>query len=249
MARNVTRKEMQAYVKRMTQINELARRAMEEWDEANPGADPYERCLAAYVINRKYGEASAALACQMYDEVAAAQGVAVPPAEPAPTATFGETAKAVRGTIRNQHSTVGATVARLVKQAGEDTTLKNAIRDGAEFAWVPNGDTCGFCIMLASNGWQRAPKGATTRAAHIHANCDCTYAVRFDKRSGVEGYDPDHYKLLWDEAKEAAEDYDGGTGWKDALNALRREHYEENRDKINAQKRAAYRKRVEAQEN
>ena len=38
--------------------------------------------------------------------------------------------------------------------------LKNALRDGAEFAWVPNGDTCAFCMTLASRGWQRASKRA-----------------------------------------------------------------------------------------
>lgn len=27
--------------------------------------------------------------------------------------------------------------------------LKNALRDGAEFAWVSNGDTCAFCMTLA----------------------------------------------------------------------------------------------------
>jgi hypothetical protein len=205
----------------------------------------------AYGICTQYGEAAAELACQMYDAAAAASNANAPPAEPAETATFGEVAKAINGArkqSKNEEHTA-AVGARLVKQAGLDTTLQNAHRDGAEFAWVPHGDSCGFCIMLASKGWQTAPKGAATRAAHVHANCDCTYAVRFDSRSGVEGYDPDYYKLRWDEAKEAAEDWDGGTGWQDALNALRREQYEENAEKINAQKRAAYAKRVEAKKN
>ena len=53
--------------------------------------------------------------------------------------------------------------------------LKNAVRDGAEWAWVPHGDTCPFCITLASNGWQKASRKVLKggHAEHIHANCDC----------------------------------------------------------------------------
>lgn len=69
------------------------------------------------------------------------------------------------------------------------------IRNGAEFAWVPHGDTCAFCTMLASRGWQRASKKALKNghAEHIHAHCDCEYAVRFGRESSVKGYDPDEY--------------------------------------------------------
>ena len=107
--------------------------------------------------------------------------------------------------------------------------LKNALRDGAEFAWVPNGDTCAFCMTLASRGWQRASKGAIKNghAEHIHANCDCTYAIRFDPEVNVEGYDPDAYLKAY---RDAGSD----------VNELRRIHYAENRERINAQKRAAY---------
>ena len=97
--------------------------------------------------------------------------------------------------MKQSQSKVPATVARLVKQVGADTTLKNAKRDGAQFAWIPHGDTCAFCITLASRGWQymsdEALKGG--HAEHIHANCDCEYAVRFDGHSTVAGYDPDKY--------------------------------------------------------
>ena len=80
-------------------------------------------------------------------------------------------------------------------QVGADTTLKNAERDGAQFAWVPHGDTCAFCIALASRGWQYKSKKAMRNghAEHIHAHCDCEYAVRFDGKSTVAGYDPDKY--------------------------------------------------------
>ncbi|MCD8054201.1 MAG: hypothetical protein LUF00_09170 [Lachnospiraceae bacterium] len=82
-------------------------------------------------------------------------------------------------------------------------TLKNAERDGAQFAWVPQGDTCAFCLTLASRGWQYMSKKALRNghAEHIHANCDCQYAIRFDSSSTVEGDDSDKYREMYDSAE------------------------------------------------
>ena len=94
---------------------------------------------------------------------------------------------------------------------------------------MPHGDTCPFCITLASNGWQKASqkllKGG--HAEHIHANCDCEFAVRFRSDTTVAGYDPDKYYRQYREA--------GGD-----INKMRRIDYAANRERINAQKRAAY---------
>ena len=84
--------------------------------------------------------------------------------------------------------------------------------------------------MLASKGWVNQTQwGANSHSEHIHANCDCTYAVRFNNKLDVEGYDPE--KLREDY-------YDAGDNQKDRLNAMRREQYAQNKDEINAQKRA-----------
>ena len=233
--------DWQAFVRRLSAVNAAAAAAMQAWMEANPAAGEAARIAAAYAIATRYGEASAALACLMYDAIAAAEGLALPPAEPAPAATYGETAKAVIGAMKNLQSTVPATVGRLVKLAGADTTLQNALRDRAEFAWIPAGDTCPFCLMLASNGWQGMSAKALKNghAEHIHANCDCTYAVRHDGRSSVEGYDPRQY---YDRLRDA----DPAGSWEDRVNALRREQYRANADKINEQKRIAYARRRQA---
>lgn len=94
---------------------------------------------------------------------------------------------------------------------------------------MPHGDTCPFCITLASNGWQKASskvlKGG--HADHIHANCDCEFAIRFDHNTTVAGYDPDKYLKQYRDA--------GGD-----INKMRRVNYAANKERINAQKRAAY---------
>ena len=69
-------------------------------------------------------------------------------------------------------------------------------------------------------------------AEHIHANCDCTYAVRFDGKSTVAGYDPDKYLAQYNSAK--------GNSSQAKINSLRRENYARNKDSINARKRELY---------
>lgn len=196
----------------------------------------------AYAIATKYGEASAELACEMYDAIGEASGLTLPPAVPAETSTYSEIAKTINGVIKQaaNEEMLAAAVGRQVKQTGVDTTMENAIRDGAEWAWIPHGDTCAFCITLASRGWQKASKKALKNghAEHIHANCDCTYAVRHDGKTTYAGYDPDRY-LDW------YMNVDPGGKPKDKINALRREFYKENADYINDQKRDAYAKRKE----
>ena len=246
----ISRRAWLRYIGQLRQINNKAAEEMIKY-RASVVADVEAGTLTgnearklivdrAYAVATSYGEASAAVACEMYDAVAAMEGASVPAAIPAQTATYSETAKTVYGTINMNPSVMPAAVGRLVKQAGADTTVQNAIRDGAEWAWIPNGDTCAFCITLASQGWMPASKDQLdgNHAEHIHANCDCTFAIRFNSDTDVAGYDPDKYLDMYNGA-------DPGGTWKDKVNAMRREIYAKNADEINAQKRSAYEKRKE----
>lgn len=189
---------------------------MQEWVRKHGFSDDKALLDYAYALSSHYGQAIGSLACEMYEKTAAAQGAIVPTAEMADLPEYGEVAKAVHGTMKQSQAKVPATVARLVKQVGADTTLKNAKRDGAQFAWIPHGDTCAFCITLASRGWQymsdKALKGG--HAEHIHANCDCEYAVRFDGHSTVAGYDPDKYLEIYNNMSGSSSD--------EKINSLRR---------------------------
>lgn len=189
----------------------------------------------AYSVSSAYGESAASIACEFYDAVAAASNANIPSAEPAPTATYQEVAKAIRGTGKSENIDLMAnSIGRLVKMAGVDTTMQNALRDGAEWAWIPSGDTCAFCLVLASRGWQKASKKAIRggHAEHIHANCDCTYAVRFNRETNVEGYDSTLFLDIYDNAE--------GDNPEEKINSMRRALYAENKDEINEQKRENY---------
>lgn len=224
----ISAKTWNDYVTRLSQLNRKAGQLMQQYMDTHGTEDADALIRYAYALVTKYGEGSAELAAQMYDAIAAAEEVFVPTAEPAATASYGEVARMVNGT-RTSPPQLQSGVSRLVKRAGADTTLKNARRDGAQWAWVPHGDTCPFCITLASRGWQTASAKTLKgdHAEHIHSNCDCEFAVRFHSGTNVAGYDPEKYLRQY---RDAGSD----------VNAMRRIDYAANRERINAQKRAAY---------
>lgn len=225
----ITAKTWNEYITRLSRLNQKAGQLMRQYIDTHGTGDADALITYAAALVTKYGEGSAELACQMYDALAEAANAGVPAAEPAVPADYGEVARMVNATKNQNPANLPNGVSRLVKRAGADTTLKNAVRDGAEWAWVPHGDTCPFCITLASNGWQKASskvlKGG--HAEHIHANCDCEFAIRFDHNTTVAGYDPEKYLKQYRDA--------GGD-----INKLRRVNYAANKERINAQKRAAY---------
>lgn len=225
----ITANAWNEYITRLSRLNQKAGQLMRQYVDTHGTESTDDLIAYAYGLVTKYGEGSAELACQMYDALAEAANARVPAAEPAIPADYGEVARMVNATKNQNPANLPNGVSRLVKRAGADTTLKNAVRDGAEWAWVPHGDTCPFCITLASNGWQKASskvlKGG--HAEHIHANCDCEFAIRFDHNTTVAGYDPEKYLKQYRDA--------GGD-----INKMRRVNYAANKERINAQKRAAY---------
>jgi hypothetical protein len=234
----ITSKAWNDYTSRLAKINKKAAELMQKWIDAN-GYDDFDNMVEyAYALTSKYGSAAATLACEMYEATAEAQGIFVAAAVPAETATINEVKHLIGEAAAKSPVLISPTVGKMVKQAGADTTLQNAGRDGAEWAWIPHGgETCAYCIILASRGWQKASADMVSHhAEHIHPNCQCEFAIRWNKKSGVSGYDPETYKRKY---------YNAGAAGPDRINILRRALREENKDQINAQKRAAYAERRE----
>ena len=252
----ISTRDWLAYINKLRKINDDAANVMRDYLEKNMAtASPQEMIDYAYMVAQKYSEGSATLAAMMYDEIAALEGVAAQAAELAALPTYGDVAKTVNGIRKFSDNVdlIAEGVARLVKQTAVDTTMQNALRDGAEWAWIPHGDTCAFCIALASRGWQMATSKAMKNghAEHIHANCDCTYAIRFSDATDVAGYDPDKYLQMYEDgAKQPYEDKDAAHmtskyASNKNINGMRRMFYQQNKEEINAQKRDAYAKRKE----
>ena len=238
----IKKNQWNRYRNAMAQLSKRASAEMDAWILAQGGyqAIQFEDAIAmAYSISKKYGEASASLSAIMYDTIAEASGVSVASAKVAETATLGEVSKAIYGasTFSQNDNYISGIVGRFVKQAGADTTMQNAVRDGAEWAWIAVGDTCAYCELLSANGWQHASKAVLNgnHAEHIHSNCDCRFVIRFNSNTTVQGYKPNTNLYYQTE----------GRTMEEKANTLRRQNYAKNKAEINEQKRIAYAKRTE----
>lgn len=233
------------YIGKLAAIDKKAADQMRAWVDKNGLTDDDALIRYAYGLATKYGEASATLSCEMYDAMSGMMKAGVPDALPAETATYEEVAKGVMWGKYHSPSQIPSIVGRQVRQAGADSMMKNAGRDQAEWAWVPQGDTCAFCITLASNGWQKASSAVLRggHADHIHQNCDCTFAISFkekDKKQYDYIYDPKKYEDMYYGAE--------GNTPKERINSIRRAQYQLNKDYINAQKRDAYQAKIFAEQ-
>lgn len=256
----ISTRDWNKYINKLSAISKKAADEMTKYIQLNGFSNTKALIDYAYALATKYGEGTASLSCLMYDAIAEMQKVSVPSAVPAATATYEETAKAINGCLKQSSSgqLLSQVTQRLVKQAGADTTLQNAQRDQAYYAWISSGDSCPYCLMISSMGWQRATRETAngSHADHIHANCDCQFCVDFKGNMNVSGYDPDE---IASEILDETGEYDQyifyrGNGRKsikgnrEALNKMRRLRYKENADEINKQKREAYALRKENQE-
>lgn len=251
-----------AYIERLSKLNADAAKRMEKYVEQNGTANVTDLIDYAYGLVTLYGEASSALAAEMYDIIADLEAAFTEPAMMAEPADYGEVSKTINGILKNSVNAalIGSAIGRLVKQAGADTTVRNAIRDRVQIAWIPVGDTCPFCLGLAAEGWRTARESDLHggHAEHIHANCNCMYSTRFTKDGGVAGYDPEEYREVFEDADTSSYGFgsvnndrdvtkrDWQSMWTARINGLRRAKYAKNKDMINAQKRAAYAERKAA---
>lgn len=224
----ISNREWNKYINTLRRLNEQAVKDFTSFVVKRGGYVNIDRQVLidyAYGVATKYGEASATLSAEMYDAVALLQGASVPGAIPAETASYSKVCKTVNGIIKNTGSEniLLQSVGLLVKDAGQKTTIENAKRDNAEIAFINDGDACAFCLTLASKGWRKASTYELDNdgePAHLHANCGCTYGIRFNPKLDYASYNPEKYQKMYYNAPLG--DGEAPTA-KNRLNALRRE--------------------------
>lgn len=245
----ITRDKWNHYIDNLAKCSDKAKDEVKKYIEANDVNSEEGRSALiryCYFIARKYGEAASELACRMYDFISEMEGAGVDSAEPAEVSDYQEVAKAVNGTLKGilVAELVSGAISRIVKLAGQDTTLKNAIRDRALYAWIPVGDTCPYCLAIAAEGWNSASESILSggHAEHIHGNCNCAFSIKHKKSTDYRFYDPEEYEEIFENA-------DGSTP-DEKFNSVRRMRYQRDRDTILAQKREEYaeRKAIEEEE-
>lgn len=120
--------------------------------------------------------------------------------------------KVLKGDIDSFNSAVLSRIDYELKRSAGQTMMENASRDPLrpKYARVPSGgETCKFCLMLASRGFVYNSKRGAGDIDHYHNDCDCRTVCSWDG-SGVEGYDPDEiaerwYEQEWTDAEARAE--------------------------------------------
>ena len=237
--RTIPRKYLVNYTKALAGVSEAAKESLAvalagiDWDR--PVAEVRDEIIA--IMQQACGastDMAARLAADFYDGMSALYGA---PSEYTATAESMRDPGATDGAVR-------AFVEALVDDSGpqevielctqrldyEDmlaanmNTLVNTQRDPRKprVARVPTGaETCEFCMMLASRGFDYHAQNVAT---HVHANCDCRLVPGFKGATQVDGYDPAYYEDVYYHPEKHPE-------VRDARNARRRE--------LRAQRRAA----------
>ena len=212
---------------------EYVRRMVSAYLSQNPDASVAEcREFAREVIAdavRIYGDAAATAAADYYDSVMGAADNGAKPAllhsdadeDQAERVARYQAGKLVKGDTQGFVKECGSYASDATKQAANRTMLKNALRDsklGVRFARVPTGaETCTFCRMLASRGFDYKSEKTAGKFSHFHRNCDCRIVSSADAE-GLEGYDPDREYDLW----KKFEEIDAGDGTKAEKEAAKR---------------------------
>ena len=115
----ITTRTWNNYIARLSRLNEAAGQKMREYIRLH-GTENTEQLISyAYAVITRYGEGSAELACQMYDALAEAEGMLLPAAEPAATASYGEVARMVHATKDQNPENLPSGVSRLVKRVAQ----------------------------------------------------------------------------------------------------------------------------------
>lgn len=167
---------------------------------------------AAQMLLQVHTELAAQAAADLYKAIRDSQGVA---SDYAPKALPGYAPEATEASIRAfaSHMTAdgiaaaggqagaqamfdAAVAERMsyeIRRAAGNSMLENGLADPSRprFARVPQGgDTCDFCIMLASRGFVYLTRETAGEFDHYHDHCRCKVVPSW-KAAEVEGYDPD----------------------------------------------------------
>jgi hypothetical protein len=169
---------------------------------------------AVPLLVASYGDVAATVAADFYDEVRdASRALGRFTAVPAGGFDLDDLLGQVRysvGPLYSANPDPGAALGRLSQkvdeftlQPGRDTIAESVTRDPAKPRWarVPVGETCAFCLMLASRG---AVYGSEVSARKFHGNDDCVPTPVWRDDPYPEGYDPDALYEQYNAARKAA---------------------------------------------
>lgn len=207
---------------------------------------------------RKYGDITATLAADFYDQARAQAGVrgafralAVPPdPDSMNTATRRLAGHLFGDSPEDLLPGMLSVIDLMVSRPGRDTLINAIETEKVRFARIPGGpDPCRFCLMLGSRGFvYRDAMSAGDRhlGDGFHHECKCEVVPSWDDRNPlVEGYDPDDLMQRWQAADDEWEERTGGSALREWSAAAKRAN-QRNSLARNARARADYAERRQA---
>lgn len=158
----------------------------------------------------KYGDRAAQVATEFYRAQREAYGPATA-YDPVPADADADAARAALFSQADGTTTPDALatalpdpLVRLVNAQADSTITSNAQADPAHPRWalVPHPGACGWCVLVASRGFDYRRGGTVPR----HNGCRCTTVADFDRASpSLEGYDPDAMARAYADARREVE--------------------------------------------
>lgn len=144
------------------------------------------------VLIEEYGATAETVAADWYEQIyrerpRLAQGLANE--EIARARARWAIGEAWRGNPAQALSTLQLVTDEMVRQFGRDTVMRSAKSNKRMFARVPRGDTCSWCLMLASRGFAYHSAELAGKMAKFHGDCDCEIVP--DDGVIPDGYDAD----------------------------------------------------------
>ena len=189
--------QIQSFAKVTSQLQEAAIDEFLEYVEDDMTAEDVAEI--AYNLAMKYRMLGAELGAQWYDICAELAGVDVEPAYVEQTDASSLEKRVRTATARTTPETtteifskwLSNEITSSIRETGSNNLWRDYKRGikGGRWARVPVGDTCAWCMMLASNGaWYVSEKTALGKTSdHYHANCNCV-AVYYADAETIGGY-------------------------------------------------------------
>ena len=194
--------------------NQLQSAALDEFAEyLYEGITQEEIIDVAVSVAQKYSMLGAELGAQWYDLCSELAGLDVEPAELSTSnletldsraAAFAETVD--KGALQAAfNSFLQNEINNSIRITGNANLWRDYERGKAPGKWarVPVGDTCAWCLMLASQGaWYLSEESALGQSSdHYHDGCDCKAVYHADAES-IAGYTKlDEYKHMYYDAE------------------------------------------------
>lgn len=217
-----SRDEVEAFTKANRDLRKLALAELQGfWATLDKSdVDKVRRALEEFMplLVKHYGEIAAVVAADFYDDLRSASSVrgrfAAVMAQAADDGQVQASSRWALGSLLGANPDAVAafgslsTVAdKFVLGQGRDTIAESVRRDPARARWarIPHGDTCAFCVMLASRGAVYASEASAGTFAKFHGKCDCTPTPFWDGDPYPDHYDPDEYMRMYLDGRGKAE--------------------------------------------